>query len=601
MLYDDGSRKYWETFDKYTDDECKEIKSILEDKNNTFITFNGRGYDFPMMCKMIYDKNSNVKSMKAYNDKIMNKKSIVKSNGKVKKVMYKHWEVEEILRIPKYFITNNFNHIDVMEVVDTPEDRGLKACAMSLKLENVMDLPFPVGVYISKIESNLMKKYCFLDCEMTKNVYYNLLERVELREVIKDKYKLKWDMRSEPDKKLGVDVFKTLCPGVRKGFGTAASYNVKFQDDFKFNDKNIQGIFDLIKKRDFSDEILSKKDSSNEKKNKINKWGKEIADYMDDYITRYNIGLGGLHSKERFLSVKCKDDEVLLYIDVGSFYPFIILNNKLFPKHIGEKFLEIYKLLVDERIKQKKAGNKKVADSLKIVINSVFGMTSRNGTIFYDRQMFLNIVLNGQFLMLKLIDMIETAKGGELLSANTDGLVIKAKRANIKPLKAICGEWASKYSYELDYIEYKELHADAVNDYILVDMDGECKGKGYFCEKDMTKALTGDVICDAVREYLVNGVDVEKYIRNCDDPHKFIFTSTGKKAPNFIWGTENIGKKFRFYKGINQPTIFKVDYKNSHSGTENLLRSVVPCMDMTEFNWNILDRDYYINEAKKDY
>ena len=68
----------------------------------------------------------------------------------------------------------------------------------------------------------------------------------------------------------------------------------------------------------------------------------------------YQMGIGGLHSCEEKQAVYADEDHVLVDRDVASYYPQIILNQRLYPKHLGEGFLDVYRNLVTQRLAAKK-------------------------------------------------------------------------------------------------------------------------------------------------------------------------------------------------------------------------------------------------------
>ena len=89
--------------------------------------------------------------------------------------------------------------------------------------------------------------------------------------------------------------------------------------------------------------------------------------------SKYKMGIGGLHSMEKCAAHEPDDDEFLLDFDVASYYPSIILKCGLFPKHLGPKFLKVYRAIVEERLEAKAAGDKVRANTLKITVNGSFG------------------------------------------------------------------------------------------------------------------------------------------------------------------------------------------------------------------------------------
>lgn len=85
------------------------------------------------------------------------------------------------------------------------------------------------------------------------------------------------------------------------------------------------------------------------------------------------MGIGGLHSCEKSQYVVADENTVLRDCDVSSYYPSIILQQKLSPKAMGKDFITIYQSIVTRRIEAKHRGDKVTADTLKICVNGSFG------------------------------------------------------------------------------------------------------------------------------------------------------------------------------------------------------------------------------------
>ena len=67
---------------------------------------------------------------------------------------------------------------------------------------------------------------------------------------------------------------------------------------------------------------------------------------------------------------------------------------------------------------------------LKIVINSVYGKLGFEAGSLYDRLAVLKTTINGQLMMLMLVEELEL-NNIHVLSANTDGIVIKLYKRDI--------------------------------------------------------------------------------------------------------------------------------------------------------------------------
>src|SRR3546814_476101 len=161
------------------------------------------------------------------------------------------------------------------------------------------------------------------------------------------------------------------------------------------------------------------------------------------------MGIGGLHSNESTVAHHTDDNYIMIDKDVESFYPRIILNQGMYPEHLGPVFLQVYRTIVDRRLEAKANGNKPVADSLKIVINGSFGKFGSKYSILYAPNFLTQTTLTGQLSILLLIEMLEM-NGIHVVSANTDGIVIKCPRNGVDLLNRIVAEWERITQYKTE-------------------------------------------------------------------------------------------------------------------------------------------------------
>ena len=154
---------------------------------------------------------------------------------------------------------------------------------------------------------------------------------------------------------IGVDTCKRVIKP-----GTVYKYNMP--DFINFNTPEFNAVKDLVIQADF---VLS--DSG-----KVT-----IPDLLKKVINfdgaKYKIGIGGLHSQEKKQAIICGDNQIFGEFDYSSFYPYLILNQRLYPKHLGAKFLTVYESIVDRRIAAKRRAKeiKERLRYLKEVLNDL--------------------------------------------------------------------------------------------------------------------------------------------------------------------------------------------------------------------------------------
>jgi len=255
------------------------------------------------------------------------------------------------------------------------------------------------------------------------------------------------------------------------------------------------------------------------------------------------MGIGGLHSTESGQLVKVGDG-ILCEYDVASYYPSIVLQQKLSPKSMGEDFLELYQSFVTRRLKAKADGDKVTADTLKIFLNGSYGKLGNKYSSLYAPELMIQTTLTGQLTLLMLIEAMENA-GISIVSANTDGIVCQCAKPQERDMEAVAFNWELTTSYELERTDYALLASRDVNSYFALKTDGKIKRKGIFNSGGLSKNPDHVIIYDAVVAFLAHGTPIEQTINDCKDPGKFV--SCRKVTGGCVWNGESIGKAVRFY------------------------------------------------------
>jgi len=310
---------------------------------------------------------------------------------------------------------------------------------------------------------------------------------------------------------------------------------------------------------------------------------------------QYQMGIGGLHSQETCQKIETTDDIVIADYDVASFYPNIILQQKMFPPGVGEVFLSIYQSIVDRRLAAKRSGDKVTADSLKITLNGTFGKLGSKYSFLYAPQQLIQVTITGQLALLYLIEMLD-AVGVTCKSANTDGIVLQYEKSKEMVVADIMSHWMQQTGYELERTDYRLLAARDVNNYVAVTIDGKVKRKGVFAPAGLMKNPDREIIYDAIAEHIAKGTDIGDYIRACTDLRKFFTVRTVKGGA--VWGTQYLGKAIRFYHSRVVPKEVFITYQ-SNGNKVPLSDGCRPMMDLPGFFPDDVDYDYYIAAAKE--
>lgn len=439
------------------------------------------------------------------------------------------------------------DHIDIIEVA--PLLASLKTYAGRLHAERMQDLPFKPGTVLTADQITVTRWYCVNDTRNTDALRNELSEQIELRYTLSNEYKV--DLRSKSDAQIAEAIIGNeyhRITGVRAQrpkieIGTVYRYRVPHF--IKFQSPLLQWALDTIR---FANFVVDETGS-------VALPGEVKALQLQINGSTYKMGIGGLHSSEQTVAHYTDAENILFDKDVASYYPYIILNQALSPSHLGEPFLRVYRGIVERRIAAKRAKNKVVADSLKIVINGSFGKLGSKYSILYAPDLLFQVTMTGQLSLLMLIERLELANI-HVVSANTDGIVIKCPRTMQSVMNAIVKQWEVDTSFETEETRYMGLFSRDVNNYTAVkqkfddatktwiEVPDGTKGKGAYAnpwaskkksEEKLKKNPAATICVDAVNAFLTVGTPLMTTILACRDITKFVSVRSVTGGAVKVW------------------------------------------------------------------
>ena len=137
-------------------------------------------------------------------------------------------------------------------------------------------------------------------------------------------------------------------------------------------------------------------------------------------------------------------------------------------------------MIYDKRIELKHAGKKKEQAPLKIVINGTYGISKAVTSKAYDPRNANLICMNGQLMLIDLIEHLERIDGFELIQSNTDGLIVSLPDTDeaFEQMDDICYEWETRCNMVLEFDEIKAMWGQKdVNNYVFEFTNGKLERK----------------------------------------------------------------------------------------------------------------------------
>lgn len=566
MSYKTGKVCYFEMMN----DSRMDLNALLWVVSNfQLISFNGYAYDMCILALALAGKPNSVLKW-ATNELITMgaRPQDVLRGQKVKKL--------------------NVDHIDLIEVA--PLRASLKIYGGRLHVPKMQDLPFPPHVVLSEDQISIVRWYCVNDLCSTGFLRQALDEELSLRNTLSKDYMM--DLRSRSDAQIAEHVIAHEVGSlngqrVQKpliSIGTTYSYDVPHF--IKYQSPVMNWALDKVRCARFVVDESGSVGMPAELKELEIKIGNAT----------YRMGIGGLHSSESSVAHYADDHIILEDRDVTSYYPQIILNLGLFPKHLGPNFLRVYRGLVERRIRAKKAGQTVIADGFKIVVNGAFGKLGSQYSIMYAPDLLIQVTVTGQLSLLMLIESLEL-QGLPVVSANTDGIIIKCPTNRRDHMMHIVGEWERATKFETEGTNYKAVYSKDVNNYIAVLSKPKgkvlTKTKGAYAPTGMKKNPTNRIVADAVELLLTQRIPVEHTIRGSTDIRKFIQVRTVKGGA--VKDGEYLGKALRWYyaAGEEGEIIYAM---NGHTVPKS--RGAKPLMELPQSMPLDVDYDRYVAEAE---
>lgn len=484
-----------------------------------------------------------------------------------------HWVVERAHHLSR----PNWPHFDLQEPAPGVMV-SLKLYGGRMHSKRLQDLPIAPGTHLTEQQMDEIKAYCENDLDTTIDLFNAIKPQLQLRSDMSEQYDL--DLMSKSDAQIAEAVLKHGERIDKPNTDLENTFTYDVPEYIEFETEQLNTVLDIIRQHEFS---LDKRGSV-KLPEELHKMSIKIGG------SEYQIGIGGLHSKEKCQTVVPTKYEVLADRDVTSYYPNIILSRGLFPEQFGEKFLDKYRGIVERRIEAKRTRDKVTDQSLKITINGSFGKLGSRYSALYSPNLMLAVTLTGQLSLLMLIEQLEL-EGISVVSANTDGFVSLIPNDLYDFYNSICFAWELDTSFNLEETRYKALYSRDVNNYLAVTEYG-AKGKGVFAEPGLMKNPQAYICVEAAIAYLTDGVDILDTLRACRDITQFL--TVRRVNGGAVWRDEYLGKVVRFIWSTDGDKITYQANGNKVSTSDGAR----PIMEIGEFP-NDIDYEKYVDVTEE--
>lgn len=438
-------------------------------------------------------------------------------------------------------------------------------------------VPFNIDRKLTPEEIAETVKYCKHDVEQTVQVFLKRTEEFNTMMYFIKHFRLSMDYISKTKAQLAAEILG----GNRKG--------ADFDDEFQFP---ILDCLHLNKYKHIAEWYANPENHDYSKKQ-----DKQIVAGVE-----HTFAWGGGHGAR----AKYSADGVFLIIDVTAYYPS--LQKKY---HFGYRVMnhpENFEFIHDSNIAYKRKGDKKARQPFKIMDNAISGQMKQKSSALYDPMSNNSICINGQLLLLDLVEHIEPYC--ELIQNNTDGIIVKLKdyEHDFDVLDDVVYEWEQRTGMKMDFDTYiGTIYQKDVNNYLLIDRKtGAVKAKGGYVMKLNDLSYDLPIINKALVDYMIHGIPVRRTIMECQDLREFQLVSRiSSKYTHILYGDKPIKEKcIRVFASNNpaDPGVKKVHAVRKT--TAKLTNSPEHCFIFNDDVKSVpvpdkLDRQWYIDFANK--
>jgi len=576
--------------------EFFQLLTAIKNSDGRMAGFNSIGFDYPIIHELI-KRGGHITAAELYTKCDL----IINSGDRFSHLV---WESEWYVPQVDLFKIHHFDNM--------AKSTSLKVLEFNMRSQNIQDLPFEPGTYLTDEQIDELIPYNDHDVFETVKFLSETMPMLEFRDKLSAKYNR--NFTNHNDTKIGKDYFIMELErfGIpcyhhpngykepRQTLRPTITLNDVILPWVQFNRPEFQRVLDWLRAQTIT-----------ETKGVF----KGLNCTIDGF--QYDFGTGGIHGSVDSQTVNSDDNYIVIDLDVASYYPNLAIANRFHPEHLGERFCDIY-LDVYEQRKQYAKGTPENA-MLKLALNGVFGDSNSKYSPFFDPNYTMAITINGQLLLCLLAEYLITLPGLSMVQANTDGLTVRCPRDQIDGLMFIAQSWEELTGLELERADYSRMMIRDVNNYIAVYTNGKLKRKGAYCYGDdlgWHQNHSSQVVAIAAEAALVRGVPVAETVRGHTDVMDFMKRTKVPRSSRLMLESvdtsEQLQNVTRYYVSTGGGSLMKImpptpaQVNKDSNAPERRIGidvgwTVTPCNNLPDGGspmWD-LNYDYYIKEAEK--
>lgn len=460
---------------------------------------------------------------------------------------------------------------------------GLKALQINMRAENVVEssLPFDRPLTQQEIDGDLIP-YNQHDVSETKRFALYSMNAIEFRIGLVQQFGL--DVLNWNDTKigeqmviqrLGDEVCYDRSTGKRRTRQTPRN-EIRIADIIfpyiRFQHPEFNRVLDYLKQQVLRPDDMKMDDDGVpllQTKGVFTGLSATVNGFQFDY------GVGGIHGSVHRKRVIATDEWLIRDIDVAALYPNIAIQNGLYPEHLGQRFVDVYSQLPLERKRWQEQKGKKCAEAnaLKLASNGTYGKSNSIFSPLFDPRFTMSITINGQLMLSMLAEKLMQIPTLTLLAINTDGMTYQIHSSQLEAAKSVEREWEQLTRLTLEDAAYSRMFIRDVNSFIGQYTDGILKLKGAYWSPDTLnyhqsiadaqpvswhKRFDALVSTRAAVAHMVDGVDIETYIRMCTNPYDFCCAVKINRSDKLLWGGVEQQRNTRFFVATEGEGLVKI-------------------------------------------